>query len=141
MVNSPSVTLEPTPVNTSPQLSQQFVANAFDSCAHSKTAKCSWARNRLTAISKKSKKLYSPRALIIIDFNLNQAIDSLYSTYVDASPQLSQQFVDDAFDSCAHSKTAKRSWARNHFLLLVRPPRLYSMLIIEWYYSIPEQRL
>ena len=39
MVNSPSVTLEPTTVNASSHLSQQFVADAFDSHAHSKIAK------------------------------------------------------------------------------------------------------
>ena len=61
MVNYPSVTLHPTPVNASPQLLQQFVADAFDSLAHSKKVKRSWARNSLTAISKKPKKLYSPR--------------------------------------------------------------------------------
>ena len=36
MVNSPSVTLEPTTVNVSPHLSQQFFADAVDSRAHSK---------------------------------------------------------------------------------------------------------
>ena len=50
--NSPSVKLLPTPVNDSPHLSQQFVNDAFDSRAHSKTAKHSWARNRLTVIAK-----------------------------------------------------------------------------------------
>ena len=34
MIDPPSVTLQPTPVNASPQLSQQFVADAFDSRAH-----------------------------------------------------------------------------------------------------------
>ena len=52
MFSSPSVTLQPVPVNASPQLSQQFFADAFDSRAHSKIAKRSWARNLLTAIAK-----------------------------------------------------------------------------------------
>ena len=84
MVDSPSVTLQPTPVNASPQLSQQFVADAFDSRAHSKTAKRSWARNILTDNAKKSKKIYSPRASMLT-FILKKAIDSLYTIDVDGT--------------------------------------------------------
>ena len=76
MGNSPSITLEPTPVNASPQLSQQFFDDAFGSGAHSKTEKSSWAINCLTDIAKKPKKLYSPRASML-NFIRKQAIDSL----------------------------------------------------------------
>ena len=87
MANPPSVTIQPIPVNASHQLSQEFVADAFDSRAHSKTANRSWEINRLTAIVKKSKKLYSPRASML-NFIRKQAIDSLYTTDADRTSNL-----------------------------------------------------
>ena len=100
MVNYPSVTLQPTPVNASPQLSQQFVADDFDSLSHSKTAKRSWERNCLTSICQKPKKLYSTRASMIKSIR-NQAIDSLYTTDVDGTSN---------FLTINYFKSANNNW-------------------------------
>ena len=61
----------------------------------------------------------------------------------DGPPKLTQQQPEPEVYNW--QKHVKRNISQHKliisFFLLFRPPWLYSMLIIGWYYSIPEQRL